>query len=151
MRYVKNNPVNWIDPLGLEKTCTLKATFSAVGPNQVANRKGALGIVPPNDSVAISPSAFGLPYETLAERSATQKEILDNIVNIQINAPGLSEYLTGETTFTIGDVGDKNIRTSPTTRFDIYRFETQEDALYFGKRMVPTTITGVPDTWSCPK
>lgn len=149
--YVNNSPVRFADRLGLEKTCTCLATFSAIGPNQALNKKDALGISPPNDSVAISPEAFGLPYGTIAERVATQKEISDNIGNIQISAPDLSEYLTGGTIFTISDVGDPNIRNSSTVRFDIYRFETQRDAVCFGKHTVPVTITGVPDNWACPK
>lgn len=55
------------------------------------------------------------------------------------------------TDYTIGDVGDKNVRSSSKTRFDIYRFSTQKDALGFGKQEADTTITGVPDDWSCPK
>lgn len=145
--YVANNSVNRFDPFGL---CTCQATFSAVGPNQAVGI-GALGIAPPYDSLAISPAAFGLPYGTIAERIATQSDIKANIGNIRISAPGLSEYLTGETTFTIGDVGDRNIRNSPTLRFDIYRFATQNDALEFGKRSVQVTITGLPDNWVCPK
>jgi len=71
--------------------------------------------------------------------------------NVKILAPGLSDYLTGGTTFSIGDVGDKNIRNSPTVRFDIYRFDTQQDALGFGKVTVPVTIIGLPQNWTCPK
>jgi len=132
------------------KTCQCSAlTFSAVGPNQ-ANGIGALGISPPNDSLAINPAVFGLPYTTISERAASQQEIISNIPNIQINAPALSEFVTGSTTFSIGDVGDRNIRNSSTPRFDIYRFNTQQDALQFGIHTVPGTITGVPDSWSCP-
>ncbi|MHB8859985.1 MAG: NHL domain-containing protein [Thermoleophilia bacterium] len=148
--YVGNNPITFVDSLGLAKTCTCQAKFSAVGPNQAVG-KGALGISPPNDSVAINPASFGLPYDTIAERIATQKLIRANIGNIQISAPGLSEFLTGGTTFSIGDVGDGNIRNSKSTRFDIYRFETIEDALGFGIHTVPVTITGVPDDWACPQ
>jgi len=148
--YVGGNPMSFVDRLGYAKTCTCNATFSAVGPNQ-ATGIGALGVSPPNDSVAISPGSFGLPYGTIAERSATQQAIKSAASSIRIEAPGLSEFLTGGTTFTIGDVGDRNIRNSPNTRFDIYRFEIQKDALSFGKRTVPVTITGVPDNWTCPQ
>jgi RHS repeat-associated protein len=148
--YVSNNPIGAIDPYGLEHTCTdCQITYSAVGPLPQAP-DGALGFHPPNDSVAISPAEFGLPFGTIAERSTTQKDIINNIPNIRISAPGLSEYLTGGTTFTIGDIGDINIRNSPFTRFDIYRFETKQDALDFGMKTVPTTITGLPDSWACP-
>ena len=141
-----------VEPTGSQNPdCTFQAKFSAVGPDQVLGKTGALGIIPPNDSLAINPKAFGLPYDTKAERAATQQDIRDNIANIRISAPGLSDYLTGETTFTIGDVGDRNIRNSPTTRFDIYRFQTQKDAIDFGTRTVPATITGLPKNWSCPK
>ena len=147
--YVLNNPFKFIDPYGLEKSCYGPIGYSAIGPGQAVGI-GAFGFLPPNDSVAISPKDFGLPYDTLVQREATQREIKNNIPSIRIYAPGLAEYLTGETTFTIGDVGDRNIRNSPTPRFDIYRFRTQKDALYFGKETVPTTITGIPDSWSCP-
>ncbi|MHC1725688.1 MAG: RHS repeat-associated core domain-containing protein [Syntrophobacteraceae bacterium] len=154
--YVNNNPLNWTDPYGLEKACYGWILYSAVGPNQ-AQGNGALGFPPPNDSVAISPAAFGLKYgegltgqAQLSERAATQQEIGNHVSEIRISAPGLSEYLTGDTTFTIGDVGDQNIRNSPVTRFDIYRFDTNEDANTFGKEAAETTISGLPDSWSCP-
>ena len=150
LAYVVNNPVNYFDPSGFDQTCQCSAlTFSAVGPNQAVGI-GALRISPPNDSVAVNPAIFGLPYDTIPNRVATQNALIKNIPNVRINAPGLSDYLDGGTTFTIGDVGDKNIRNSPQPRFDIYRFETQNDALGFGKQTVPGTITGVPDNWSCP-
>jgi len=148
--YVLNNPINAKDPSGMEHMCiNCQISYSAVGPNQ-ARGIGALGISPPNDSLAISPAIFGLPYNTIAERIDSQNEIRNNIPNIFISAPGLSQYLTGGTTFTIGDIGDLNIRNSLSPRFDIYRFETQQDAIQFGKHSVPTTITGLPDSWSCP-
>ncbi|HHZ8412677.1 TPA: RHS element core protein [Escherichia albertii] len=150
-------PISDSDPLGL-KTCSCTVTFSAVGPRQATNANGALGMPPPNNSVAIDPKVFGLKYNNIyngPERAATKKEILKNIQNIKIEAPGLSDYSSmynnGSTTFTIGDIGDKNIRNSKITRFDIYRFKTQEGALQFGRHTVPVTITGVPDDWECPK
>ncbi|WP_262410236.1 RHS repeat-associated core domain-containing protein [Escherichia albertii] len=151
------DPISDSDPLGL-KTCSCTVTFSAVGPRQATNANGALGMPPPNNSVAIDPKVFGLKYNNIyngSERAATKKEILKNIQNIKIEAPGLSDYSSmynnGSTTFTIGDIGDKNIRNSKITRFDIYRFKTQEGALQFGRHTVPVTITGVPDDWECPK
>ena len=148
--YAGNNPINYNDPFGFDQTCYCSAiTFSAVGPNQ-ATGIGALGISPPNDSVAISPAVFGLPYSTIAQRVATQKDLINNMDDVTISAPGLSEYMDGGTTFTIGDVGDQNIRNATSPQFDIYRFATQQDALSFGKQTVPATITGVPDNWSCP-
>ena len=124
------DPISDSDPLGL-KTCSCTVTFSAVGPRQATNANGALGMPPPNNSVAIDPKVFGLKYNNIyngPERAATKKEILKNIQNIKIEAPGLSDYSSmynnGSTTFTIGDIGDKNIRNSKITRFDIYRFKT---------------------------
>lgn len=146
---VNGSSIKDADPLGLTKTCTGEAAFTAVGPNQ-ATGVGAFGFSPPNDSVAISPASFGLPYETMAERVATQALIKSNIGNIRISAPGLGDHLSGGTTFSIGDVGDRNIRNSSTTRFDIYRFESQKGALSFGRQTAAFTITGVPDRWKCP-
>lgn len=134
---------------GQTKTCTFEAQFSGVGPHQ-ATGIGALGFPPPDNSVAINPSIFGLPYGTISQRSATQRQIIANVPNIVISAPGLPGY-PGGTTFTIGDVGDSNIRNSVTPRFDIYRFGSNADALAFGKRTAQTTVTGVPNSWSCPE
>ncbi|TAL00750.1 MAG: hypothetical protein EPO08_12630 [Rhodospirillaceae bacterium] len=131
------------------QTCTFPAYFSGVGPNQ-ATGKGALGIFAPNDSVAINPSIFDLPYNTIPEREASQKLLEANLPNIRVSAPGLSDYLTGATTFSVSDVGNKNIRNSAFPRFDIYRFATDEDANSFGKPKVLTTVTGIPKSWSCP-
>jgi len=113
---------------------------------------GALGIAPLNDSVAISPGIFGLPYSTIAQRVATQAAIRSNIGNITISAPDLAKYRgAAGTTFTIGDVGDQNIRNSPVPRFDIYRYSSMKEALAFGNRTALTTVTGIPNSWSCPQ
>lgn len=132
------------------KSCTFTAKFSAVGPNQATNSKGALGISPSANNVAISPGIFGLPYNTIPERISTQQLLEANMASIQIQASGLSEFMTGTTTFTIGDVGDENIRNSTIPRFDIYGWATLQDALQFGVRTTNVTMTGVPSSWSCP-
>lgn len=109
---------------------------------------------PPEDSVAINPEAFGLPYHDDKKhktREATQRELRTKGAAVRIAAPGLSEFVTGGTTFTISDVGDKNIRKSKSLRFDIYRFITNKDANLFGKHTVEATITNVPATWQCPQ
>lgn len=146
--YVEANPVSFIDPLGLDKTCRCKATFTAVGPNQ-AKGNGALGTPPPKGSVAVNPGSFGLPYGSIPEREAAQKILRTSGASISISAPGLIGSTPG-TTFSIGDVGDRNIRNSPDTRFDIYRFDKQKDAINFGRQTVDVTITGVPDELRCP-
>ncbi|WP_425272719.1 RHS repeat-associated core domain-containing protein [Rahnella woolbedingensis] len=144
-----NDPIQYFDPMGL-KTCTCRAFFSGVGPNQ-ATGIGALGFSPPNKSVAINPAAFGLPYGTMKERVATQKAIKAQEGKIKISTKGLDKTGSLGTEYTIGDVGDKNVRNSSKTRFDIYRFSSQKDALDFGKQESDAIITGVPDEWSCPK
>jgi RHS repeat-associated protein len=131
------------------KTCTFTALFSAVGPNQ-ATGIGALGFSPPYGSVAISPSIFGFAYDTIPEREAAQRTLRANVPNVRITAPDLVNYWSGPTTFSIGDVGDRNIRNSSVPRFDIYRFNTTADALQFGLRTVKTTVSGMPSTWKCP-
>lgn len=145
--YVGGNPVSFVDTLGLDKTCTCKATFTAVGPNQA--KAGALG-PPPNGSVAVNPGSFGFAYDTIPQREAAQRALRTDGANVSISAPGLVGSSPG-TTFSIGDVGDRNIRNSSTTRFDIYRFDSQKGALKFGRQTVDVTITGVPDDWSCPQ
>jgi hypothetical protein len=135
------------------KTCKGNFEFSAIGPNQALG-KGALslGFKPPNDTVAIDPARFGLPFDTIPEREAAQKLLRDNYGKIQVSAPGLSNHLTGSTTFSISDVGDEIIRNNIIPRFDIYRFVTQKEAEKFGRvKGMETVITGVPATWKCPK
>jgi RHS repeat-associated protein len=131
------------------KACTFSAKFSAVGPRQ-ARGIGALGFKPPNDSVAVNPGIFGLPYGTYTERAATQAMLRANVPYIRVSAPQLANFLSGGTTFTIGDVGDANIRNSGTPRFDIYRFATKSDALDFGLQTADVTVSGVPKAWLCP-
>ena len=145
-KYVGNNPIMYVDPYGL-KECKCSATFTAVGPRQA--QAGALGR-PVSGSVAISPRAFGLPYDSISERESSQAKIREKMSSIRISAPDLIGSEPG-TEFSIGDVGDRNIRNSSTTRFDIYRFSTQRSALQFGRQTVDVVITGVPDDWQCPE
>ena len=145
-------PRGILDPSLETKTCYGTATFSAIGPGQASNDEGALRIKPPYESVAINPKVFGFPYATLTERGASQNKIIKHIDNIEVHAPELAKYLTGDTTFTIGDAGDKHILNSPVPRYDIYRFATHKDAMEFGiKKWIPVTITGVPKDWKCPE
>ena len=152
--YVGENPTGLVDVEGLcpWKTCVGTAQFSAVGPNQ-ATGVGSLGFTPPLSSVAINPTIFGLPYATTKERVKSQKALVDSYVkNVLILMPisnnsGSQAYQA----FTIGDVGDANIRDSKTPRFDIYRFPTNEQAYEFGKKTLPGTIIVVPSNMPCPQ
>ncbi len=150
--YVEGNPLLWIDFVGLcdTKKCRGYANFSAVGPNQAPH--GALGFSPPVGTVAINPAIFGLPYDTIPERVQTQKYLAKYGSQISISAPRLNLGENGPTSsaFTVGDVGNKDIRNSPIPRFDIYRYSDQADALKFSKqKKVLTTIT-LPADLLCP-
>lgn len=148
--YVGANPSSYVDAFGLCKTCKGNALFSAVGPKQAIG-VGALGVAPPNGSVAISPAAFGLPYGTISERVATQIRLKAVMGSVTIEASGLN-MVGGPTsqTFTIGDVGDANIRNSAAARFDIYRFDSNANANAFGKQSADTVIKNLPDDFQCP-
>ncbi|MBB5356836.1 RHS repeat-associated protein [Rhodanobacter sp. ANJX3] len=149
--YVGNAPFQNIDFLGLCKTCVGYAKYSGIGPKQALS-SGALGIPPQPGSVALSPAAFGLPYGTIADRTASQAALVNAMGSVTIQATGLNMGQGGpsSSTFTIGDVGDKNVRNSGTVRFDIYRFNSNANANSFGKQTAYTTISGLPDSFSCP-
>ena len=148
-------------------TCSGPMSFSVVGPNDVLNRVGALGIVPPDGSLAINPRLFGFAYRPgggpgsppYNERAAAQSAIRAEIPNIRITVSGLarnpgaingtSRYVVvpgASTTFTIGDVGDPNILNAPYNRSDIYR----NDSNNFFARNLNTTADGVPSNWTPP-
>jgi len=117
-----------------QRTCIGDAQFSGVGGNQ-APGKGALGIVPPNGSVAAGSSRmFGLSRAQLRAQGA----------NISVQPFGLSQTLFDnggpQPPFSVSDIGDINIRNSATTRFDIYRFPTKRQANQFGKQTALTAI-----------
>jgi len=135
-----------------------QAQFTAVGGKQA--RAGALQDKPPPvGSVAINPAIFGLPYDTKAERVASQ-----NILNtpqgrgIIISAPGLAPNLQGggylgdgSTNFPVRDVGNNQIRNNPVPQFDIYRWDTVADGDKFGRRDAVATAKNVPYWMPCPK
>jgi hypothetical protein len=52
--------------------------------------------------------------------------------------------------FTIGDIGDANVRTGGVTRFDLYRFSTDAGARAFGRQTFFTVIKNVPANVPCP-
>jgi len=144
--YVRNSPINYVDPLGQCKTCVGTARFSAVGPNQ-ATSGGALssyGISPNNGTLAVNPEIFGLPYQTISQRVQSQKILASAAKSIQIVVKFNPNMVGPPTPFTVGDVGDINIRNSIIPRFDIYRFPTQKEALQFGIKDAQTTIV-IPD------
>jgi hypothetical protein len=48
------------------------------------------------------------------------------MASVTISAPDLDMVAGGpSSTFTIGDIGDRNVRESSVVRFDIYRFDKQ--------------------------
>lgn len=127
--------------------------FTAVGGRQAPD--GALGIKPSNGSVAIDPTDFGVPYGTIAERSAAQLAMLKAQPNFVVVAPGLdgtpNYEQIGTTTLRVEDVGNKDIRsTLPGVRMDIYRFNTVKDGLAFGVNIRQGTVRGLPKGWKYP-
>jgi Rhs family protein len=72
--YVVDDPVNWIDPYGLQaaggrceqanKTCIGVARFSAIGPRQaLAGALVTFGVNPNTGTVAINPAIFGFLFQ----------------------------------------------------------------------------------------
>src|SRR5262249_47493035 len=166
--YVLNDPLNLIDLYGLQaagegpcptRTCVGTARFSAVGPNQ-ATGAGALsgfGVNPISGTVAVSPASFGLPFPEgahltaaqIRQRVQSQQTLAQAAGQITITPQGLNLNGGPTPSYTIGDIGDRNIRQSAIPRFDIYRFQSQQTALQFGIQDVRTTIT-LPATLQCP-
>jgi RHS repeat-associated protein len=135
--------------------CKGTIRFSAIGPNQAPGNSSIYpDKKPPEGSVAIGGAkTFGAtskpeirPYGTYGSSPS----------KIKISAPDLKGPLHDNggpdtTTFTVSDYGDLNIRNSSVTRFDIYRFDTDEGAKKFGIKEVSTTITIPAESGlSCP-
>lgn len=140
-------PVPSESSLGGALLCDGRATFSAIGPLPQAAKDSAFapGVKPANGTVAIAGAdTFGFGRRALRQGAASA---------IKIYPVGLDDILrkTGEPPppYSVGDYGDKNIRSAPGTRFDIYRFPTIERAKQFGKLTVPVMIR-VPPGGHCP-
>jgi RHS repeat-associated protein len=141
--YADNDPINMVDPSGLScKKCVGVARFSAVGPSQ-ATGTGALsgfGVRPKSGSVAVSPADFGLPFPEgssltaaqISQRIQSQRMLAEAARQIRILPIGLNLRGGPASPYTVGDIGDKNIRNSKTPRFDLYGLPTQKQALQFG-------------------
>lgn len=152
--YVGASPTAFIDQLGL-CTCTVRATITAVGPNQ-AQADGALFSRYPdqaggsirggtNGTVAVQRGFLGLTtsqlrrYGTLIQIRPDDGSIVsltDDILITQNNGPS--------SPWTVSDYGDRNIQGTSGVALDLYRFTTTQDARNFGRRFLQVTIT-VPD------
>jgi hypothetical protein len=105
----------------------------------------------------MSPAIFGLPFpeganltaEQISQRVQSQRTLAEAASQIRIAPTGLNLQGGPTPPFTVGDIGDINIRRSRIPRFDIYRFPTMPAAMQFGIQDVQTTIT-VPATLQCP-
>jgi RHS repeat-associated protein len=165
--YALNNPITLIDPLGLcgqaartTRTCVGIARFKAVGPSQ-ATAEGALaGYGIPGGqagTVAVDPRDFGLPFpggpRFAAQRERTKRTLGQLGRQISIAPEGLRLEGAASPPYTVGDVGDVNIRRRQRGRrvpvFDIYGFPTDDAALRFGNQRARTTIT-MPRDLKCP-
>jgi RHS repeat-associated protein len=128
--------------------CLGFATFSAIGPLPQAPGDSAFrpGYKPQRGEVAIAGARiFGLGRQALREGAAGA---------IKIIPFGLSDLLRDTRgplpLFTVGDYGDQNIRDSEETRYDIYRWLTDEEARTFGIQRHVLTLTIVPAEGHCP-
>lgn len=170
--YVENDPVNRVDPSGLTdlmtsppcepltKVCVGTARFSSVGPNQALGvpALAAHGIYSNVGTTAVGPANFGLPFpegsplsnSQLAQRADSQRKLAHVANWIYIIPEGLNLHGGPTPPYTVGDIGDKNVRQSSVPRFDIYRWSSQANALQFGKQDASTTII-IPASFSCPQ
>ena len=142
----------------LTKSCSGRAEFTAVGGQQ-AQSGGALreyGILPSNGTVAVDPNQFGIPYGGSAAFNIAQREVFAPIaMMVRIYSPeagALSAQYGGPrvSSFSVGDVGDRNVRSGDILRLDIYRFPTEQQANQFGRRELPVLVTGWPLRTPCP-
>jgi hypothetical protein len=150
-------------PVSSFKTCVGIGLFTAVGPGQ-ARGPGALANfgVPGHQpgKVAISPAAFGLPFpepapgQRLSDAQRAQREQAQRALamvadQISISALGLRLEGGPASPYTVSDIGDIRVRSSPIVQFDIYGFPSQRAALRFGRQFAETIIT-MPAFLSCP-
>ena len=119
-------------------TCEGPALFSAVGPDQ-AKKKGALysdyvkpSILGGTMGTVAAPRGF-LGFDTPTLRKYGTQIVIDPSDGGRIPQSGGPAG-----PYTVSDWGDKNIKGN---RFDVYRWDTQEHAIDFGKQKYKTTIT----------
>ena len=107
--------------------------------------------------MAVGPADFGLPFpegstltaEQKAVRIQSQAILAAAAGQIIITPQGLNLYGGPSGPYTVGDIGDINIRQSMTVRFDIYGFPSRKAALQFGIQNAWTTII-MPASFQCP-
>jgi hypothetical protein len=134
--------------------CQGNAQYSAVGPNQ-AQGDGALHSDNPNsasidggtqNTVAVKRGFLGLTRAQLRQYG-TQIGITpsDNGMIAGSGGPSASS-------FSVSDLGDRNVQNAPGVRFDLYRFSSQAQALQFGLRRFNTNIklNNAPKNAHCP-
>lgn len=111
-------------------------------------------------TVAVDPKIFGIPFPEatpgqgltpgqVAQRSDSRRILAAAARAIRISPQGLRVENGPAPPYSVSDIGDRNIRNSQIPRFDIYRFNTLQAAIQFGRQDVVTDIT-IPGYLSCP-
>jgi RHS repeat-associated protein len=138
------------------KVCVGLAEWTGVGGNQAPD--GALipfGVRPERGTVAVDPEDFGISFPPdLAGRERAQRQLAELSRQIIIISPDIqarSWQNRGPAGFySIGDVGNRDVRAPGPVRFDLYRFPTEAAGRSFGRVTALTIIAGYPANRACP-
>ena len=125
---------------------------TGVGPGQAPGNGAFTGQAPVNGQVAIKPQNFGIPYSNVAQRSAAQsggvKAAISNTVifpNYQTASvpKGVPQTPFGAPSgpYTPADaIGPSSVRDSPGNQIDVYRYDSQKNALNSTRTTTPTVF-----------
>ena len=151
-------------PLGYQQCQSAQFKVTGVGPNQAPGNGAFTGQPPTNGQVAIKPQNFGVPYNTVAQRNTAQSKDVSSIVSNIVIFPNYNTASTPKNVpqtpfgapsgpYTPADaIGPASVRNSPGNQIDVYRYDSQQDALRSTRTTTPTIFVPINSSGvGCPQ
>jgi RHS repeat-associated protein len=151
-------------PLGYQQCQSAQFKVTGVGPNQAPGNGAFTGQPPTNGQVAIKPQNFGVPYNTVAQRNTAQSKDVSSIVSNIVIFPNYNAASTPKNVpqtpfgapngpYTPADaIGPASVRNSLGNQIDVYRYDSQQDALRSTRTTTPTIFVPINSSGvGCPQ